>query len=68
MFNGSADDLVPQKGEVDLIGRVPMTNVDELFKSYKFTNSCFKIMEIIKEFVASGRMSQLIEVKMKPLT
>lgn len=67
LFNGSAEDLTPQKGEVLYIKKVPLSEADDLLKNSPHTKSCPKILEYVREFVARGRMAELVEARLKQL-
>ncbi|BAM40844.1 nucleoside diphosphate hydrolase [Theileria orientalis strain Shintoku] len=67
LFNGTAEDLAPQKGEVLYIKKIPLSQVDDLLKNSPHTKSCPKILDYIKQFVSEGRMANLNEAKIKNL-
>ncbi|GIX62034.1 nucleoside diphosphate hydrolase [Babesia caballi] len=62
LYNGPLDRLTPQPGEVDEIKRVPLSKIDELMKSEKFTRSCTWMASLVKEFVKEGGITTLKEV------
>ncbi|EKX73163.1 nucleoside diphosphate hydrolase [Theileria equi strain WA] len=63
LFNGTAEDLIPQKGEIMYIKKASLPELEELLKENKHTESCHKILESLKVFIASGKISQLQEAK-----
>ncbi|UKJ88626.1 nucleoside diphosphate hydrolase [Theileria orientalis] len=67
LFNGTAEDLAPQKGEVLYIKKIPLSQVEDLLKNSPHTKSCPKILHYVKHFVSEGRMANLNEAKIKNL-
>ncbi|GFE52736.1 NUDIX family protein [Babesia ovis] len=63
LYNGPLDKLTPQPGEVDEIIRTPLSKIDELLTTEKFSRSCPWMASLVKEFVAGGGISQLKEVQ-----
>ncbi|ORM42119.1 putative nudix hydrolase [Babesia sp. Xinjiang] len=64
LYNGPLDKLTPQPGEVDEIRRTPLSTLDDLLRTDKFSRSCPWIASRVKKFVDEGGLSKLKEAVM----
>ncbi|KAK2194386.1 bifunctional NUDIX hydrolase domain/NUDIX hydrolase-like domain superfamily [Babesia duncani] len=64
LYNGEPEQLIPQKGEVERIGKVKLSELEQMIETMKFTNSCETMFGFLKNFITSGKMSTLKEAKM----